>query len=200
LVILGSNSVPYLIPIMNGYPADSSKVAVQTLGSIGESALPPLLRVATNRTKLIQLRRLVLEELFFANPTRRLPVVSQNILGIRQQRFEFMPEDRNYLSSLTPILIPCLHERGLEDSTIRVLGRLGFTVDTAFQVFTNAITAKNVDVRIAAVRWAALFKSNAPRATPELIKCFNDPDLAVRKEATNALQKIAPEVAPSASH
>jgi HEAT repeat protein len=66
--------------------------------------------------------------------------------------------------------------------------------------FRDAITANSVDVRIAAVRWAALFKSNAPRATPELIKCFNDPDLAVRKEATNALEKIAPALAPSASH
>jgi len=69
------------------------------LGRIGQSALPPLLPVATTRAKPIQFRPLVLEEIFFA-----------------------------------------------------------------------------------------------PQATPNLIKSFNDPDPAVRKEVTNAVEKIAPEV------
>jgi hypothetical protein len=201
MVFLGSPSVPYLARIMDRYPADSSKVAIAMLGQIGESALPPLLAVATNRPKPIQLRRLVLDTMSFANQPRPMPhLPSPGNRPIWPGSFPYTPEDPNYSSSLIPILMPCLHEKGLEDSTIRVLGRLGLTADTAFQVFTNGITAKNVDVRIAAVRWAALFKSNSPRSTPELIKCFNDPDPAVRKEATNALQKIAPEFAPSLSH
>jgi HEAT repeats len=201
MLFLGSPSVPYLIPVMDRYPADCSKAAISMLGQIAESALPPLLEVATNRAKPTEFRRMVLDTMSFANQPRPMPLKrSPQNRPIWPGSLPYIPEDPNYSSSLIPILMPCLHEKGLEDSTIRLLGRLGLTADTSFQVFTNGITAKNVDVRIAAVRWAALFKSNSPRSTPELIKCFNDPDPAVRKEATNALQKIAPEFAPSASH
>jgi hypothetical protein len=166
-----------------------AKVAIATLGRIGETALPPLLGVATNRAKPTQFRRLVLDTISPRN---------FRFVGFQHTPIQDTLPDHNDTSSLIPILLPCLHEKGLEDSTIRLLGRLGLTADTAFQVFTNGITAKNVDVRIAAVRWAALFKSNAPRATPELIKCFNDPDAAVRRQASNALQKIAPDVLTNA--
>jgi hypothetical protein len=196
LVFLGSNSVPYLVPIMDRYPADSSQVAVRALGQIGESALPPLLGVATNRAKPIQFRRLLLNTISTKNLPypMRLRRLIMNTNTISPEMIPYAPRDQDDTSSLIPILMPCLQENGLEDSTIRLLGRLGLTADTAFQVFTNTITAKNPEVRIAAVRWAALFKSNANRATPQLIKAFNDPEIRVRQEATNALEKIAPEV------
>jgi hypothetical protein len=194
LIALGPVSVPWLAPMMDRYPSTTSRLAIDSLGRLGESALPSLVAVATNRAKPIQFRRLVLDTISTENKGIPVPPVRSPVNPIWQQTLGYIPWQQSYSSSLIAILMPCLHERGLEVSTVRVLGRLGLTADTAFQVFTNGITAKNVEVRIAAVRWAALFKSNTARATPELIKCFNDSELAVRRETTNALQKIAPEV------
>lgn len=196
LISLGPVSIPCLAKLMDRYPGDSSRLAVQALGRIGKDAVPLLLGVATNRAKPIEFRRLALDTIFtkrYPNPMRLRQLI-MNTNTITPEMIPYAQADENDTSSLIPILIPCLHENGLEDSTIRLLGRLGLNSDTAFQLFANAITAKGPEVRIAAVRWGALFKSNAYRTTPELIKSFNDPEPRVRQEATNALERISPQV------
>jgi HEAT repeat protein len=52
-------------------------------------------------------------------------------------------------------------------------------------------------MRYAAVRALAVFNDQARPAVPALLEALNDTDYTVRSAATNALERIAPEVMTS---
>jgi hypothetical protein len=76
------------------------------------------------------------------------------------------------------------------------------TIPNLLPQLVDMLTNQTGSVRFGAVRGLSSFGSLAQefpgldtaRAVPSLVQTLNDPDLRVRKEATNALQNIAPDV------
>jgi hypothetical protein len=76
------------------------------------------------------------------------------------------------------------------------------TIPNLLPQLVEMLTNKTSSVRFGAVRGLNSFGSLAQefpsldtaRAVPSLVRTLKDPDLRVRSEATNALQKIAPDV------
>jgi len=172
---IGHPAIPELTRIIDNYPADSSRHAIYSLGQVGGDAVWPLLEVATNKANAVQLRQCA----FDALATGKFPKVET---------------DEEHMSPLFPILIPYLHEKGLEQPTMRLIGHLVLTPDVALYVSTNAVTSPSAEVRVSAIQWGAKIATNTAQLILELKKCLQDSDMNVRQEATNALQKIAPEV------
>jgi len=175
LVKLDIPQSPELTTIIGNYPADSSRRAIISLGQVGGDAGMPLLEVATNKANALQLRQWAFDALAYG-------------------KFPKFETDEEHMSPLFPILIPCLHENGLEQPTMRLVMHLGMTPDVALYISTNAITSPSAEVRVLAIHWGARIATNTTQLLPGLKKCLQDSDMNVRQEATNALQKIAPEV------
>jgi len=172
---IGHPAIPELTTIIGNYPADSSRRAIISLGQVGGDAGMPLLEVATNKANALQLRQWAFDALAYG-------------------KFPKFETDEEHMSPLFPILIPCLHENGLEQPTMRLVMHLGMTPDVALYISTNAITSPSAEVRVLAIHWGARIATNTTQLLPGLKKCLQDSDMNVRQEATNALQKIAPEV------
>jgi HEAT repeat protein len=63
---------------------------------------------------------------------------------------------------------------------------------------TRAVASSDYRVRRNAIRSLGDFGSDATNAISSISKALSDSEQVVRKEATNALQKIAPEVLTNA--
>ena len=169
-----SPAIPDLAGMITNYPRLSAQFALLSLSQIGDDAIWPLLEVATNKARPFPLRDVAFN-------------------AITSGKFPKFETDENHMSPLVPVLIPYLHENGMENPTMRLLSRLGMTPNVAFYVFTNAVTARSAEVRVWAVHWVGKFGTNAAQACPELKKCLQDSDAKVRQETINVLLKIAPE-------
>lgn len=95
--------------------------------------------------------------------------------------------------------------RLLESTNSVVSARAGYAMVTIRRLLPQLVgmlTNETSSVRFGAARGLSSFGSLAQefpgldtaRAVPSLVQTLKDPDLRVRKEATNALQKIAPDV------
>lgn len=168
-------AIPELVKMIDNYPGESSRFAILSLGEIGGDAVMPLFQVATNKANAIRLREWAFEALSYG-------------------KFPKVETDDEHMSPLIPILVPCLFEPGLEQPTMRFIGRLGMTPDVALYISTNAVASPSPEVRVWAINWGARIATNTAQLIPELKKCLQDSDTKVRQEATNALEKIAPEV------
>lgn len=71
--------------------------------------------------------------------------------------------------------------------------------EEAVPALMAAMTNQQAQIRATAIHVMSYLETNAQHAIPTLVALLNDPDVLIRKEATNALLKIAPEALTNAS-
>jgi hypothetical protein len=90
-------------------------------------------------------------------------------------------------------IIPYLSDEEMSEPTARALGGMGMVPSVSVPALCKAAESKNSNVRVWAVSSLGKFRSEAEQAIPELTtRALVDSNPTVRREATNALGKIAP--------
>jgi HEAT repeat protein len=177
-------------------------IAFRVLGPMAGSAVPELTRMANDsnspfdcREALYTLRYMgdrgfqpVLDVLKNTNHPDRAEAAY--ILGVNDDW------GTNRLQSAVPALIACLEatDEQLAGNAAIALGRIGLRPDLAVPELARKLTDPRTDVRRMAVRSLGLFRKDSVAVVPLLVERLSDTNTDVRDAATNALQKIAPEV------
>ena len=145
--------------------------AVRALGYIGEPAYPVLKTVVTDH-KSAQAR---MQALF--------------VMGL----------SKNLGTNTVPAVV--LFSQALNDTNAGVAGVAVFALvqfpehtDIALPALVKCLTMTNKEARLAATRSLGAFGRKANAAVEGLVTELNDPDTKIRRAATNALLRIAPEV------
>jgi hypothetical protein len=172
-IILGpkaSPAVPDLVRMARSGNVESAKSATLALGYLGKNALQPLLTLAGD----------------WEFPCRGEAMVA-------------ISDMRSLGTNAHPAVVFLLQMlKGPADAVgaADILGRLGLESELTVPALTECLQSTNAVLRM----WGAIslgrFGERARGAVPELSKVLNDPDDNVRREATNALGKIAPESFP----
>ena len=97
--------------------------------------------------------------------------------------------------NLVPVLARCFNDKDpvVAALSVRALGRLGIELDSAVPPLTNALKDLRPHVRVVAIQTVGDLGSRGRSAVPQLVHLLTDSDSGVRREATNTLQKVAPE-------
>jgi HEAT repeat protein len=95
-----------------------------------------------------------------------------------------------------PVLIECLDatDEQLAGTAAVALGRMRLQPDLVVPELAKRLTDPRTGVRRMAVRSLGLFGKDSVTVLPLLVERLSDKNNDVRDAATNALQKIAPEV------
>jgi len=181
-------------------PAVRAEMAVYALIAPGEPAAPAypeLLVIACDPTQPKAAQRAV-----------RVLTLSTNALGlvlssgcpnirVRAIHQIGMWHDQTLLQALRPALIQQLHDDD-DNVAISAAGTLSWLKltqpEATLPVFIEALGSPKSKVRAQVIQEIATFGTLAVPAVPSVAPLLLDPDLSVRKEATNLLRMIAPEV------
>jgi HEAT repeat protein len=161
-------AIPELIGILNDPKHfHTAPRAAFALGAIGKPALGPLLNVVTNGR--IQIRSFAITAIgsMGTNAAPALP------LFIKHLKHQDLP---------------------LAYSAALALGTMKTDPAIVLPALANALQDPRPPVRMAAVRSLGDLGEGARSATANVLAAFSDIEWQVRLNATNALQKIAPEV------
>jgi hypothetical protein len=177
-------------------------LAFRVLGPRAASAVPELTRMANDpnspidyQEPLYTLRYMgdrgfqsVLDVLENTNHPDR--AAAATILGVDDDW------GTNRLQSAVSALIACLEatDEQLVENAAVALGRIGLRPDLAVPELARKLTDPRTRVRRMAVRSLGLFGKDSAPVLPLLVERLSDTNTDVRDAATNALQKIAPEV------
>jgi hypothetical protein len=174
--ILGTNVWP-AIPELARFVTDGRnrdrKAAAQALAYIGgREALPPLLAALEYKT----------------TPDIQRAMIAGAIAHLNYRG----PE----LTNAVPVMIACLGESNqfVPSLAASALGTFLIQPEKCVPALTKAVASPDYRVRRNAIRGLGNFGGNATNAVNTISKALEDSERVVRKEATNALQKIAPEV------
>jgi len=169
--ILGAaagGAVPELRERMLTRTSPSGGMCAYALGEIGKEGFPPLVEALTNIQALNRVDAIAAIGLFIA------PTNGVNLVPVLARSFN----DKD------PVVAAL---------SVRALGRLGTELDTAIPPLTNALKDPRPHMRVVAVQTVGDLGSKGRLAVGQLVRLLDDSDLGVRHEATNTLQKIAPE-------
>jgi HEAT repeat protein len=165
----GRSAIPELVRVAHGVREESAFSAITALGYLGKDALPPLFILATNRSFRLRSN------------------VAMSAIG-----------QMHYLGTnahpAVLFLIESLKKPQLDVWAADILGRLGLEPDLSIPALAECLRSPNRGLRIMALYSLEKFGGSAKGAVPTLLKTIDDPEVKVRMEATNALEKIAPEV------
>jgi hypothetical protein len=174
--ILGETArgaVPDLVRIATSRNTRTAEPAIAALGYLGKDAIAPLCAMITNTA---------------------FPFKSSAITTLGQM---------GYLgTNMHPaivLLIQCLHDSDLALSAADILGRLHLESDISVPALIECIHSPYPDRRTCGATSLGKFGQDARASVPRLTKLLNDPSAAVRAEARNALQLIAPEALQQSS-
>lgn len=96
-------------------------------------------------------------------------------------------------ASIVQAILPYLSEEGMAEPTARALGAMAIAPDICVPALRKATDSRSPEVRVWAVVALGRFGHDASSATPELARALVDSDARVRREAMDALEKIAPD-------
>ena len=163
-----SGAVPELSERLRTRTSPSGGLCAYALGEIGKEGLPPLVEALTNIQALNRVDAVAAIGLYIA-PTN----------GV----------------NLVPVLARCFNDKDpvVAALSVRALGRLGIELDSAVPPLTNALKDLRPHVRVVAIQTVGDLGSRGRSAVPQLVHLLTDSDSGVRREATNTLQKVAPE-------
>lgn len=170
-VILGEaarSAVPDLERVAHGADRLSAAAAITALGYVGPEGLRPLLSMITNSA---------------------FPLRKEAMGSLSQMRYL----GANAHPAIV-LLIQSLGDPDLAPAAADGLGRLRLESEISVPALAQCMNSTNPQLRM----WGALslgrFGGSARAAVPGLVKTLDDPEADVRREATNALELVAPEV------
>jgi len=173
-------AIPELTHLLNSTNDDFVNKAAFVLPHLGPDALPPLMAVLTN-----------------------IPVPTRSIIAAR-----YMHYLGTNAAPAVPVLVKCIDDPdfGLRQFALYSLGELRLNPDLVvpaldLRIFTMQQKAIDEDAEVfiwIASSALAKFGPQAASAVPTLLTCLTNHSAHVRKAATNALLKIAPEVLTNA--
>lgn len=177
LGILGADAksaVPELTRLLNE-PRTSTAVgrAALGLGRMGEPGLPSLQAALTNGYRTVRCRAAA--NLGFYTGTNSRPFVVQSLMNAARDE-----------------------EWTVAEAALRSLHRLNADPRQSISLATGKLGDRLPETRAGAARHLWTYGPKARTAAPALLGLLNDPDLVVRRSATNALLTIAPEVLTNA--
>ncbi|MGO8929492.1 MAG: HEAT repeat domain-containing protein, partial [Limisphaerales bacterium] len=165
-----SPAVPALSNLLQVPDQGTRLIASRALAYIGKDGIPPLVAILTNRQALHR------DEICYA--------------------FALLAAT-NFAPAL-PIIGACLRDtdpRVAEAAQWTLSDQTLHSLDTALAVITNADYASLLGLRTCAVMSLADNGLDSPEAAvPPLVRALEDPDPDVRRQATNGVKRIAPEV------
>jgi len=169
LMMLGTNLVP-AFPVLENIATNqasetrTAERAVGAIGAAGAEGFPVLRRVATNQ---------------FGNA--RVSAI------LRIGRFGDLA---------TPVFATCVEDRDTDVKLRSMWGIRELRLDPAecIPALTNQLHHSEPMVRSVAVDTIANFGPEARAVLPSLLEALDDSDSSVRASATNALERVAPEV------
>jgi hypothetical protein len=172
----------------------------EVLGVDARPAVPDLVLLTKGTNVHVALRALVSIE---ATGQAGIPVVF-DILTNRQAYcadsvFSLLGTMRHLGTSVDlviPGLVECLRSPspGSAAMAAALLGQISKRPDIVVPALARCVEAPDEDVRYCAVYSLGRFRESARSAIPSLVLALNDSAVGVRREATNGLQRIAPEV------
>jgi hypothetical protein len=144
--------------------------ALETMRFIGPAAVPALMGALTNRDAMVRVK------------------AAGCIIGMRNSGAK--------ASILVPVLLSCLADKdnSVVLSAAILLGRLGTEPETVVPALASCMHNRDRFIRRETAIALGNFSQAARPAVPELIEALKDSDTKVRIAATNALQRIEPEV------
>jgi HEAT repeat protein len=209
----------YAVPVLMAQLSDGDRMtrlaAVESLkafGAAADEALPALLEAARDS----DLKDSATEALM-RFPNYALPVLLEELRAVSEQpSIEFWsdPEGSHRQSETArnacmaiealgegarpavPVLVAHLRAENphVAVQVALTLGRLGLEPDVVVPALTNALRSANRGIRQCAAHGLGDFGDKAKAAVPALVRTLDDPWPKARLFATNALQKISPEV------
>jgi len=95
-----------------------------------------------------------------------------------------------------PALIKCLNDQDhmVQSAAVGVLGDLALSPSVTIPALTNSLHSAYSNIRASAARGLGRFGTVARPGVSQLQLTLSDPDPRVREEATNAINRIAPEM------
>jgi hypothetical protein len=220
---IGTNSIPFLLDWV-GYQRPPSRFRTyslapglyfrdtrselarasirgfEVLGVDATPAVPDLVRLTKGTNVHVALRALTSIE---ATGQAGIPVVF-DILTNRQAYcadsvFSLLGTMSNLGTNadlVIPGLVVCLRNPSPRTAAMAavLLGQIGKRADIAVPALARCVEAPDEGVRYCAVYSLGRFRESARSAVPALVLALSDSALGVRCEATNGLQRIAPEV------
>jgi hypothetical protein len=144
---------------------NSSGTALGALTAIGRSAMPSLFSIATNQNA-----------------------------PIWKDAFRWIYIGHTNEAPIIPALVNCLTNANSEMAVWAAvdLGIGGFEMNAALPICSNLMKNSDPEIRRLAVYAVGCYGSQASAYEAEVKAAIHDPDERVRKEATTALEKIAP--------
>lgn len=166
LAILGPLAEPVIPELVAGL--DDTKPGHgegRALTAIGGRCVPYLSVALTNQTGSINHRGAVLAQI--------------QVLG------------RDACGALEALIQCSKSEPKLLEPIMRAIGSTATNGGLAMSVLTNAVQAQSVQLRLTAIESIGMLREEGRYGIAALMVALQDPDAAVRKEATNTLTKIA---------
>jgi HEAT repeat protein len=175
--ILGEDArpaIPDLVRMMKMGPTENANMALRALGFLGEDAFPHVLAVVTNRASDTALR------MNAVIVTGRMGYLGTNA------------------APAIPVLIEYLKDPQYNHFAADALGNLLLDSELAVPALMNCLGSSDDWLCLSAVRSLGKFGEKAAPAVPALVRIFSEARAGgnwqdVRREATNAVRRIAPE-------
>jgi hypothetical protein len=170
---------PELIRVVDRWPDSPWERALGTLSSLGTNGLVALHDIATNGTRVADVRCGAMGEIgsMFNQSRHRTPA-----------------ELDLYKNLVVPDLMRCLDEPEIAWGAARALGNAQLAPEVVVPALTNAMRFNDMLTRVIVAETLGRFREQARAAIPVLVPVLNDSDDRIRLAATNALMRIAPEV------
>jgi len=184
--------------------AEAAREGLVLLGPEARTAIPQLIRIVTDpdHHSAMTLARSTsgLERL----GTNSVPVLVSALFDPEQRNRYMIVEvlglmlmlDRTNATEVVPVFLGCLEdtEASVVTSAARALGNAALEPASVVPGLTRMLQHSNAWARATAATSLGRIGAPASSAVPSLISILSDTELRVRREATNALLKVAPEM------
>ena len=193
----GTNALPYLVSMVQDGSSDRSRLAMNAFRLLGPTATPaiaPLERIAQGpyRDEVVSGAVTCLGNI----GNNSLPALSR-LSTNDQTRLHAIASIIQLGMKGAPIqsVVAAIIEPGDLGAQTAVMGLRNLPATNAIPILTNVLTHPNPRMRETAA--AAIGFGSVPEfrsAIPLLVACAQDPDAKVRRAATDALRRLAPEM------
>jgi len=188
-------------PTLSRFEPEGSVMALSALGETGHMAIPELTRLL-NTPKFSRAAgraaRALAEFGVVGLPPLAAALTNENFETALRAAFNIRYCGTN-ARPVVPLLINTLRNKDTRMASFAAgtLSRLKLEPETVVLALLDLLRDPDFPHRDLAIVWLGSFGAAARVAVPELTKALQDESRYVRKAATNALRRIAPEVLPT---